>query len=76
MKKTEKEIDLVLLNSADPLIKFMIIQEGVLLFSRLKEQESAFKVKVLFEYDDIKKYLDLSYNTMIDRLKKEVQDGC
>ena len=47
-----------------------------LLFTRDETIESNYKVKTLFEYDDMKKYLDLSYDKMIERLKKEVRiDG-
>lgn len=35
--------------------------------------ESNYKVKILFEYNDMKKYLDLSYDKMIERLRKEVE---
>ena len=38
--------------------------------------ESNFKVKTLFEYNDMKPYLDLSYRKMIERIKREVNtDG-
>ena len=79
MKLTEvckKEIDLIILNSATTLLKFEIYKNHILLFTRDKNKESGFKVRTLFEYNDMKRYLDLSYESTIERLKKEVEvDG-
>lgn len=69
----KKEIDLIILNDAVPLLKYQIYKNNILLFTRNKTMESNYKVKTLFEYNDMKKYLDLSYNKTIDRLKKEVE---
>ncbi|MGM0396467.1 MAG: type VII toxin-antitoxin system MntA family adenylyltransferase antitoxin [Bacillota bacterium] len=72
----KREIDLIILNDATPLLKYEIYRNNILLFSRDKSVESNFKVKTLFEYNDFKKYLDLSYTNTIDRLRKEVEsDG-
>ena len=68
-----REVDLVILNDATPLLKYEIYKNNILLFSRDNTLESKYKVKTLFEYSDMKKYLDLSYNRTIDRLKKEVK---
>lgn len=35
--------------------------------------ESNYKVKTLFEDSDIKRYLDLSHEKMIERMKKELK---
>lgn len=72
----KEEVDLVILNDASPLLKFEIYRNNILLFTRDKTMESKYKVKTLFEYNDMKRYLDLSYNKTIERLKKEVDmDG-
>ena len=72
----KKEIDLIILNSATTLLKFEIYKNHILLFTRDKNKESGFKVRTLFEYNDMKRYLDLSYESTIERLKKEVEvDG-
>ena len=68
----KSEVDLVILNEATPLLKYQIYKNNILLFTRDKTMESNYKVKTLFEYNDMKKYLDLSYDRMIERLKKEV----
>ncbi len=67
------EVDLVVLNHATPLVKHQIHKNHLLLFGRDRGVETRYKIKTLFEYDDMKKYLDLAYNKTIDRLKKEVE---
>ncbi len=69
----KREVDLVLLNEAPSLLKYEIYKKNVLLFTRDMVIESNHKVKTLFEYNDIKRYLDLSYNKTIERLKEEVK---
>ncbi|NLM96954.1 MAG: nucleotidyltransferase domain-containing protein [Halanaerobiaceae bacterium] len=72
----KKEVDLIILNDSTPLLKYQIYKNHILLFTRDKSIESRFKVKTLFEYTDMKRYLDLSYNKTIERLKNEVNsDG-
>lgn len=71
----KKEVDLIILNHTTPLLKYEIYKNNILLFSRNKSIENNYKVKLLFEYSDIKKYLDLSYYSNIDRLKKEVESN-
>ena len=79
MKLTDackREVDLIILNEATPLLKHQIYLYNRLLFTRDKSMESKFKVKTLFEYNDMKPYLDLSYRKMIERIKREVNtDG-
>ncbi len=74
-KVCKREIDLIILNNATPLLKYEIYKNNILLFSRDKAIETSYKVRTLFEYNDIKKYLDLSYYSTIDRLKKEVESN-
>ena len=71
----KREIDLIILNDATPLLKHEIYKNNILLFTRDKAVETSYKVKILFEYNDIKRYLDLSYDRTIDRLKKEVKSN-
>lgn len=68
----KREVDLVILNNAPPLLKYEIYKNNILIFSRDKTLESKYKVKTLFEYNDVKRYLNLSYDKTIERLKKEV----
>ena len=72
----KREVDLVILNDATPLLKYEILKNNILLFTNDKSIESKYKVKTLFEYNDMKIYLDLSYEKTIERLKEEVSiDG-
>lgn len=70
-----REIDLVALNNAPPLLRHEVSKNHILLFSRDKALENRYKVKTLFEYNDIKRYLDLSYYKTIEKLKKEVRSN-
>ncbi|EOD00084.1 DNA polymerase, beta domain protein region [Caldisalinibacter kiritimatiensis] len=70
--KLKKDVDIAILNNASPLLKFEVCREGILLFSRDEILESNFKVHTLFEYEDFKKYRDMFYKNMIEKLRKEV----
>ena len=70
-----KEVDLIILSEATPLLKFEIYRNNILLFTRNKTLENNFKVKTLFEYWDTKKYLDMAYNKNIERIKQEAETG-
>lgn len=64
MKLTEvckREVDLVILNEATPLLKYEIYRNNIPIFSRNRDIETRYKVKLLFEYNDIKRYLDMAY---------------
>ena len=66
----KREVDLVILNDSTPLLKYEIYKNNILLFSHDKAMENRYKVKTLFEYNDMKRYLDLSYDKTIGRLKE------
>ncbi len=71
-KICKRQVDLVVLNAATPLLKYEIYKNNILLFTRDRTIESNYKVKILFEYNDIKRYLEMSYKKTIERLKSEV----
>jgi len=73
MDVSSKEIDIVILNNGNPLIKHEVFRDGIELFSKDSEFQNNFIVHSLFEYEDMKKYYDLSYKTMIDHIRKEVK---
>lgn len=76
MDVSSRQIDIVILNNANPLIKQEIFRDGEKLFSKDDKLESNLIVHSLFEYEDMKKYYDLSYESMITRIRKEVEmDG-
>lgn len=72
---TGRQVDIVPLNEAPPLLCYQVIQEGKLLFTKDQEPVTQFIIKTVFMYEDMKPYLDLSYKTMIEQLKEELQDG-
>ena len=71
----EREVDLIILNDAPPLLKYQVYKNNILLFTRNKSIETHYKVKTLFEYNDFKRYLDLAYEKTIERLKNEVESN-
>ena len=71
-KICKRQVELVVLNAATPLLKYEIYKNNILLFTRDRTIESNYKVKILFEYNDIKRYLEMSYKKTIERLKNEV----
>lgn len=72
LEALKREVDLVILNNATPLLSYEIYKNNILLFTHDRAMENRYKVKTLFEYNDMKRYLDLSYDKTIERLKKEV----
>jgi predicted nucleotidyltransferase len=69
----KREVDLIILNEATPFLRYEVYRNNILLFSRDKACETQYIVKTLFEYSDMKKYLNLCYNETIRRLKEEVK---
>jgi uncharacterized protein len=51
----KQDVDLVILNQANPIFKFQIFQGGKLLLNNNPDIFSRFLVKSLMEYDDIKR---------------------
>lgn len=72
MEACKREVDLVILNDATPLLKYEVYRSNILIFTRDKTIESNYKVKTLFEYSDMKRYLDIAYKRNIERLRQEV----
>ncbi|GAW31731.1 nucleotidyltransferase domain-containing protein [Carboxydocella sp. JDF658] len=68
-----RTVDLAILNDATPLLKYQVYLDGVLLFSKDDILASNFLVRALFEYEDMRPYLELTYKRMIDRVRQEVK---
>jgi uncharacterized protein len=51
----KKEVDLVVLNSANPVIRMQVLKKGKKVFQRDKKIYSDFFVRTINEYDDLKK---------------------
>lgn len=50
----KKDIDLVALNNASPIIKMQVIKKGILVFQRFKNDYSMFYGDTVNQYDDLK----------------------
>ncbi|WP_094549503.1 type VII toxin-antitoxin system MntA family adenylyltransferase antitoxin [Petroclostridium xylanilyticum] len=70
-----KEVDLVILNTAKPLLKSRIINHHIKILSRNRLVESEFMIRSLGEYFDVKPYLDAQYINVITTLKEEIKNG-
>ncbi|MFZ5625836.1 MAG: type VII toxin-antitoxin system MntA family adenylyltransferase antitoxin [Bacillota bacterium] len=68
-----RPVDLAILNEATPLLKYQVYLDGILLFSKDELLTSDFLVRALFEYEDIRPYLELTYKCMIERIRQEVK---
>ncbi len=54
-EKLHRNVDLVVMNQANPILKHQIFQYGKKIFDKSYRDSSNFFVKSMFEYDDIKK---------------------
>ncbi|MBI5665884.1 MAG: nucleotidyltransferase domain-containing protein [Nitrospirae bacterium] len=50
----KREVDLVVLNNASPIIKMQVIKKGIMVFQRYKNDFSAFYGETVKQYDDLK----------------------
>lgn len=51
----KKDVDLVVLNSANPILNHQVLKNGVLLLSPKPRDVHAFFIKTVMEYDDLKR---------------------
>ncbi|MCD5396379.1 MAG: nucleotidyltransferase domain-containing protein [Candidatus Pacebacteria bacterium] len=54
-----REVDVVILNTASPFLRFVVIKEGKLIYEKDKSQRIDFELKSLNEYFDYKPILEL-----------------
>lgn len=62
-----RDIDLTLLNRADPLIKFRVARSGILLYGKKKDL-TGFKVRAISEYLDTNKLFDREFQYIKKKL--------
>lgn len=53
--KLKKEVDVVILNKANPILKYQVLKHGKLLLNNNLSAVNAFFVRSIMEYDDIKR---------------------
>jgi len=51
----QKEIDLVVLNDASPVLKMQVLKKGLLLYARNKKRLHQFFIETVNQYDDLKR---------------------
>lgn len=67
-----KEIDIVCLNEAPPLLKHRAVFYGICIFTVNSKLKRDFEFRVLQEYEDFNYYLERSYKAMEKHLKKGI----
>ena len=60
-KELKKDVDVVILNTAPPLLKYVVLKEGKLIFERDESKKIDFELRSINEYFDFKPILDM-YN--------------
>lgn len=60
-EELNKKVDVVILNRADPLMKFEMYKESELIFEKDKDKRLNFLLKAVNEYHDYRPYLEM-YN--------------
>jgi predicted nucleotidyltransferase len=64
-KNLKKETDVVILNTAPPFLRYVVLKEGKLIFERDEGQRIDFELKSLNEYFDFKPVLDMYNNHLL-----------
>lgn len=64
-KSLKKDVDIVVLNTASPFLKYVILKEGKLVFERDKEGRIDFELRAINEYFDFKPILDLYHKNLL-----------
>jgi len=70
-----REVDLVFLDEAPPLLRFEISRDGMLLFERQEGLWTGFKVKAMVDWWDWAPTIRRIHKTMIQHLRERVSSG-
>jgi predicted nucleotidyltransferase len=70
-----RETDLILLNHADPLLKFNIAQEGKLIYQAEEGLFNIFKVRAMSEHNDAQKFYKLDKKFIENYLQAGDKNG-
>ena len=60
-KELKKDVDVIILNSASPFLKYVILKEGELIFEKERSKRIDFELKSINEYFDFRPILE-KYN--------------
>lgn len=69
-KALERDIDLSIINIADPLLKFQVAKNCILLFGKQRDFIN-FKVRATLEYMDNKHFFDLEYKYLLKKYDQQ-----
>ncbi|MFW6028869.1 MAG: type VII toxin-antitoxin system MntA family adenylyltransferase antitoxin [Halanaerobiales bacterium] len=70
-----RDIDLILLNYAEALIKFKIACEGSLIYEKKKGLFQKFQIRAMSEHNDARKFYELDKKFMNDFLEGRKKNG-
>jgi len=70
-----RDIDLITLNHADALLKYMIATEGKLIYEKDKGLFAIFKVRAMSEHNDARKFYQLDKKYIENYIKGENHSG-
>jgi predicted nucleotidyltransferase len=66
-----RDVDLVVLNEAPPLLKKEVLIGGTKIWDRGDGYSRAFRLRTVWEYDDIKPYLDYQFRQALRYFEKK-----
>ncbi len=67
MRLTRREVDLILLNSAAPLLKHAANMRKIVLFSRDELFEAEYSLRIIKEYNDVRYWASRSRRQLLER---------
>ncbi|HSS47407.1 MAG TPA: nucleotidyltransferase domain-containing protein [Thermoanaerobaculia bacterium] len=70
-----REVDLIFLNEAPPLLRFEISRDGVLLFEKEEGLWTDFKVRAMVDWWDWAPYARMFVKAAVQRLRDKVKHG-
>lgn len=70
-----RDIDLILLNYAEPLIKYKIACEGSLIYEKKKGLFQKFQIRAMSEHNDARKFYELDKKSINDFLEGRKKYG-
>lgn len=71
----KKEVDIIILNDAPPLLKHQVFEHGKLLKCDDRDFLKEYKIKSLYEYFDYTHVSNIIFESNKKRIIEEVQDG-
>lgn len=69
------DVDVVILNTAPPLLKYQVLKEGEVIFCRSKPKRLEFYIKAFNQYQDIRPMLAVQNMYLARRLKENLGGG-